>query len=143
MVRITLVALLVAAAFAAGCAHESIPMETAGNTLTVEIPNGTPKIDVLDSSLAGHVQFGDVHLQDAGGIVQARVDAKNLKTKTAYCEYKVVFYDGTGFEIRNPSAGWTSASINGGESVQLAGVASAPGAKKCVVYLRYEKAIRR
>lgn len=128
--------------FTVGCNHNPVPIDTGGNSMTVEIPNGTPVTQTLDSHLAARVQFGAPHFKESAGIVQARVDVKNTVSETAYCEYRVIFYDEGGAEMKAAQAGWRSIAIAGGMMEQIEGTAAAPGAKKCAVYLRYEKPIR-
>lgn len=115
---------------------------TAGNTATVDTAAPARSTEVGDTALDGRLKFENIMTRDEGGILRVQAQVKNVTADSVRAQYRVEYYDGTGWQMRDASSSWQPFVANGKDLISLDSKAPAPGATKFRFTIRRDVAAR-
>ncbi len=113
---------------------------TAPNVLHVQAgPGGlsSKKEVISDKWLARTLSFGEVSVRPLGlgSSLEAQVIVQNQSSRDVDFEYKIIWYDASGFELSS-ATGWIPCSLSGKEARGFKTTAPAPNAVSFKMMLR-------
>jgi len=122
------------AAWIAGCS-------TPTNTIERENPNATPsiidsRVDIFDNNLATRLSLVAVNESEVGDLLQIQVTFRNRQVKPRSFAYQFQWIEQNGMVVQSPTPVWRSASIEGGQTIAIAGMAPKPSVVDFRISLR-------
>lgn len=115
---------------------------TAGNTATVDTTAPARSTEIGDTALEGRLKFENIMTRDEGGILRIQAQVKNVTADSIRAQYRVEYYDATGWQMRDASSSWQPFAANGKDLVSLDSKAPSPGATKFRFTIRRDVAAR-
>ena len=125
----------------AGCDHTR---DTAGVRADVD-PSRAERIqvDFNDSGLKSTLKIENALARPENGFLVAELKVRNTSSHTLPCEWRAVFQDHDGFDMKVNANAWTPVVINSNETVPLTKTAPGGGAERATFYIREASPIRK
>lgn len=115
---------------------------TAGNTATVDTTAPARSTEIGDNALDGRIKFENILTRDEGGILRIQAQVRNMTPDTVRAQYRVEYYDASGWQMRDAVSSWQPFVANGKEMASLDSKAPSPGATKFRFTIRRDIAAR-
>lgn len=116
---------------------------TAASRVEVNAVEDTMQVQPGDVFIDGKLRVEDVKTKIEGGILSWQVVFKNTRTYTINAEYRVKYFDATGWELTTGMTAWKPLILVGLETVNVQGSCPVPGATKFTFYFRETRPIGR
>ncbi len=101
------------------------------NTVAPDDPRATPtlvdsRVDIFDNSLARRLSLVSVNEAQAGDFLQVQATFRNKQVKPRAFAYQFQWIRQNGMVVNSPQPVWQTASVEGGQTISLAGTAPKP-----------------
>ncbi len=112
---------------------------TAGTTATLEeTPSGeyAQYISTPNSGLRRKLSIESMAMRNAGDLRQVQAVLRNLKNSTQRFQYKVVWYDASGFAIDSESRPWNPVTLRGKDTFPVQATAPRASATTFKIHVK-------
>ncbi|MBI3270457.1 MAG: DUF1425 domain-containing protein [Planctomycetes bacterium] len=115
---------------------------TSGVNTRVDVQQPVRTVEIGDAWLNERVQLLNIMHRFEGDLLVVQAQVKNSSRDTVRCEYNVIWYDMTGWEMSDAVGGWKPLLLEGLDQKAITMNAPKPGANTFLIKLRRDTAIR-